>query len=75
MHAIGQMYEIFSGRFPNANVLWLEAVVGLDAARERMQTLAAQKPGSYFVWCTSSSAVVASVDVASVDSTRAGRTQ
>jgi L-amino acid N-acyltransferase YncA len=69
MRAIGPMYDIFSGRFPNANVLWLQSVVGLAAARERMQTLAAQKPGPYFVFCTSSHAIVASVD-----STRVGRT-
>jgi hypothetical protein len=50
-------YEIFSGRFP-------ESVVGLAAARERMQTCAAQKPGPYFVFCTHSHAVLAIIDTA-----------
>jgi len=45
-------YQIFSACFSDdddRDVLWLESVVGLAAARERMKTLAAQKPGPYFV--------------------------
>jgi len=43
-------------------VLWLESVVGLAAAQERMQTLAAQKPGPYFIFGLESHAVLAIID-------------
>jgi hypothetical protein len=55
-------YLIFSGRFPETDVLWRESVVGFDAARERMQRLAAQKPGPYFVFSTNMHAVLAAID-------------
>ena len=55
-------YLIFSGRFPETDVLWLESVAGFDAARERMQRLAAQKPGPYFVFSTNMHAVLATID-------------
>ena len=62
MQASAPKYPIFSGRFPDTDVLWLESVVGLAAARERMQNLAAQEPGPYFVFSTSIHAVVATID-------------
>jgi len=55
-------YLIFSGCFPEADVLWLESVVGFDAARERMQRLAAQKPGPYFIFSTNIHVVLATID-------------
>ena len=55
-------YFIFSGRFPETDVLWLESVVGFDAARERMQRLAAQKPGPYFIFSTNIHVVLATID-------------
>ena len=58
-------YQIFSGCYSHdRDVLWLESVVGLADAQERMQTLAAQKPGPYFVFCTHSHAVLAIIDTA-----------
>lgn len=62
MQPSAPMYQIFSGRFPETDVLWLESVVGFRAARERMQKLAAQKPGSYFVFSTNIHAVLATID-------------
>jgi hypothetical protein len=55
-------YHIFSGRFPDTNILWRESVVGLAAARERMAVFAAQEPGPYFVFCSYSQAVLAITD-------------
>lgn len=39
--------DIFSGTPKNA--MWIEAVQGLSNARERMQQIAAEKPGQYFL--------------------------
>jgi len=56
-------YQIFSGCFSDdRDVLWLESVVGRTAAQERMQTLAAQKPGPYFIFGLESHAVLAIID-------------
>ncbi|MGB7433961.1 MAG: hypothetical protein WBW49_00985 [Candidatus Acidiferrum sp.] len=55
------IYEIFLGS-RDKDALWLEAVEGLGAACDRMNELAAQCPGPYFVFCTSTHKVLASVD-------------
>ena len=52
-------FDIFSGRFDTPNALWIEAVQGLVAAHERMQEIAATKPGEYFIFCCRTQAVVA----------------
>ena len=54
--------DIFAGHFGSTDVLWLETVEGLAAARSRMEQIAAQKPGPYFVFFTSDHSVLASVD-------------
>jgi len=42
-------FEIFSGRcFKDA--VWLESVEGQSKAVERMESIAAEKPGRYFVY-------------------------
>lgn len=42
--------------------MWIEAVPGLARARERMEELAAQAPGKYFVFSMLSHGVLASID-------------
>ena len=42
-------FDIFSGHL-GEDALWLEAVEGLSNARERMQKIAEQTPGAYFVF-------------------------
>lgn len=54
-------YDIFSGVF-DRDALWLEAVEGLGSSFERMKELASHSPGAYFVFCTRSHKVLASVD-------------
>ena len=54
-------YHIFSGHNME-DALWLEAVERLDASVERMKNLAGQQPGAYFVFCTRTYSVVASLD-------------
>ena len=44
-------FDIFSGTPKNG--MWIEAVDGLPNARERLQQIAGEKPGQYFLFCTS----------------------
>jgi hypothetical protein len=64
-------FDIFYGRFPEADIVWMECVEGLGAATERMKALAAESPGPYFVFDTHCHAVMASIDTstkANIDS-------
>jgi len=42
------VFDIFSGTQKNA--AWIETVEGLSAARERLQQIAGEKPGQYFIF-------------------------
>jgi hypothetical protein len=55
-------FDIFSGRFGEKDVIWLGAVEGLDAARDRMLQFAAKQPGAYFVFSSGNQLIVAAVD-------------
>jgi len=57
----GPKFDIFSGEI-HKNAVWLEAVVGLDQARARMEQLAAERPGRYFIYCSQSNSVVAHLE-------------
>ena len=54
-------FDLFSGK-PGKNAVWKEAVAGLSAARERMEQIAAEKPGEYFIYCVSTATVVAEIE-------------
>lgn len=54
-------FEIFLGYF-DKEALWLEAVRGLRAASVRMRQRAEEFPGPYFVYCTKTQSVRASID-------------
>jgi len=43
------LFDIFSG-VPDKNAVWIETVAGLSNARARMEAIAAQEPGHYFVF-------------------------
>ena len=47
------IFDIFRGHYLDKEATWLEAVPGLDSARDRMRQIAAEKPGSYFVFSCS----------------------
>jgi hypothetical protein len=55
------MFDIFSGSPPN-NAIWLEAVEGLSNARERMEQIAAENPGKYFIFSVGSRTVLAEIE-------------
>jgi len=52
-------FHIFSGS-PQSPV-WIDVVEGLANAIERMEHIAEQKPGEYFVFSTESSSIMAKV--------------
>ena len=54
-------FDIFRGN-PDQNAVWLEPVMGLLNARQRMEQIAAEKPGRYFILSVQSHSVVAKVD-------------
>jgi hypothetical protein len=55
-------FDIFTGRFGDKDVVWVEAVEGLAAARQRMEHFASQAPGPYFVFSSFSHMVLAAID-------------
>ncbi len=54
-------FDIFSGVFEQ-DAMWMEAVQGIDHATKRMEQIASEKPGKYFVFCSATHLVVASTD-------------
>lgn len=58
MQANEPHFDIFKG-VPDKNAVWVERVEGLAAARRRMEELAKERPGSYFVFSPVSHAVLA----------------
>jgi hypothetical protein len=54
-------YDLFAG-LPDKDASWLEAIQGLGAACDRMKDLAAESPDPYFVFCTQTRKVLASID-------------
>ncbi len=55
-------FDIFRGRFGDKDVVWVEAVEGMAAARQRMEHFASQAPGPYFVFSSFSHMVLAALD-------------
>ena len=55
------VFDIFSGK-PEKDPLWLETVEGFAQARERMDLIAAQRPGRYFLFSTQAQAVLAETE-------------
>jgi len=54
-------FDIFSVG-PKNNPLWIESVEGLSNARERMEQIAANAPGQYFIFSISSSSMLAQIE-------------
>ena len=52
-------FEVFSGG-PDRDAVWLESVEGFSNARERMEQIAEQKPGQYFVFSRQQDAILVS---------------
>jgi hypothetical protein len=54
-------FDIFPGS-RDKDARWIETVEGLAEANERMQQLAVQKAGKYFIFYTATHTVVASIE-------------
>lgn len=54
-------FDIFSGDL-DKDAMWIETVQGLSNARERMEEIASQKPGRYFIFSSSSHAVLSQTE-------------
>ena len=57
-------YRIYVGLTDNQDqqLRWIESIVGLEAASERVRQIAGEKPGSYFVFDASHNQIVDSLD-------------
>jgi len=56
------IFDIFRGTPFNKDAVWVEAIEGLAAARNRMEEIAGKIPGSYFVFSVHSHNVLARID-------------
>lgn len=61
MKSTPSKFDIFTGEV-HKNAIWLEAVAGLDEAKIRMEQAAARSPGKYFVYCSTTRSVVATLE-------------
>ena len=59
------MFDIFSGRFPQKDAIWIDSVEGLAEAYQAMLRAAAEKPVPHFVLSSHSCVAVASIDTTS----------
>lgn len=55
-------FDLFRGQYGEPDATWIETVEGLGSAAERMQQLAKEKPGPYFIFHAISRQVLGSVD-------------
>jgi hypothetical protein len=55
-------FDIFRGAFGSTDVLWTEAVEGLAVAKQRMDEIARERPGRYFVFYSHTRTVLASTN-------------
>ena len=55
-------FDIFRGVLGSTDVLWLETVEGLGAAKKRMDEIAREHPGRYFVFYSHERTVLASTN-------------
>jgi hypothetical protein len=53
--------DIFSGEL-DKDAMWLESVEGLSNARARMEQIAADTPGRYFIYSVRSHAMLAQIE-------------
>jgi len=61
-------FDIFQSSGNKNDVQWLECIEGLDAARDRMYEIAAQRPGMYYVLNLHARLLVAKADTRSLAS-------
>ena len=55
-------YGIFSGSYLTEDAVWLESVEGLNATYDRIEKIANEHPGKYFIFSSDKRKAVASID-------------
>jgi len=60
-----ETFDIFSGAPDENDGLWIEAVEGFSSAQQRMGQIAAEKPGSYFLFSSIDLSVLTRLDTRS----------
>ena len=60
-----ETFHVFSGA-PEENGLWVETIDGLSNARQRMEQIATQKPGKYFLFSGSSQSILTRIETRSL---------
>jgi hypothetical protein len=58
-------FDIFSGTQRGDSALWLDSVNDLEAAKQRMLSIATGNPGKYFIFSTSENRIVAEIETKS----------
>jgi len=54
-------FDIFKG-YIGKDVVWLQSVSGLDNARQRMEQIASESPGVYFLFSRLTHSICARID-------------
>lgn len=65
------LFDIFAGVY-GKDAKWIESVNGLGYAHIRMEELAAQAPGKYFIFSSYSRSVLAQIDTSGPPALRRG---
>jgi hypothetical protein len=58
-------FDIFSGTRQGDRALWIESVNNLEAAKQRMLSIATGNPGKYFILSANENKVVAEIETKS----------
>jgi hypothetical protein len=61
MPSKGPKFDIFSGQ-RTKNAVWIETVAGLSHALDRIEEIAAEKPGCYFLYSSSDGTIVLQIE-------------
>jgi hypothetical protein len=59
-----ETFEIFSGA-PEETGLWVEGIEGLSNARQRVEQIAEEKPGKYFLLSGGSQSIITRIETRS----------
>jgi hypothetical protein len=60
-----ETFDIFSGAPEENDGLWIEAIEGHSTAHQRMEQIAAEKPGRYFLFSCTEQSVLKRLDTRS----------
>jgi hypothetical protein len=62
---VAARFDIFSGTHRGDRALWIDSVNDLEAAKQRMLSIATGNPGKYFIFSTSENRIVVEIETKS----------